>query len=164
MMPLPEMMLVAGLSAVVPSAGEVHKLGEKQISSKWFARQAFFVVAFHGMWDKSLHEEFIPVLDKVAAEMEGQVKVGCSDSRAHSSLAAIGVRTDKGPSLHLFRKGEYLKKWKPKQSWWGDATEDMDRSEIELAQVSSAEDDILVWLRSNTLLGAVETTAAHNEL
>merc|ERR1719291_1108742 len=100
-------------------AGQLITLTEKQLFSKWFFRQPYFLVEWHGHAGQKLHNDIVPALKEVAQELHGRARVGEHWVKGVTTgvQAKFGLDLGKFPSLHLFRQGEVIRKWEPVTSW-----------------------------------------------
>mmetsp|Transcript_115610 Transcript_115610/g.288917 ORF Transcript_115610/g.288917 Transcript_115610/m.288917 type:complete len:181 (+) Transcript_115610:46-588(+) len=124
------------------SKAQLHEVRAKELDSKWFARQSYFLLEVHGMQGQKLHEDLLPALQEVADSVKGRVTVGKASCKDDASLVAkLGADNGKMPALYLYRYGKILRKWEPVSSWVREG-EDIQAGRVK--EVSA--EDIIEWL------------------
>eukprot|EP00811_Abedinium_folium_P013454 NODE_22507_length_705_cov_2.884083.p1 GENE.NODE_22507_length_705_cov_2.884083~~NODE_22507_length_705_cov_2.884083.p1 ORF type:complete len:215 (+),score=77.24 NODE_22507_length_705_cov_2.884083:45-647(+) len=117
----PMRFLALALTLTLAAGGVVREFGEKDLGSKWFARQEWALVEFHGMVAQVIHKNFIPVLDEAAEAMVEagmKITVARADLRHWPGLKKT-YKLDEGkfPALYFFRKGKVIRRWEPVMSY-----------------------------------------------
>eukprot|EP00812_Abedinium_dasypus_P009905 NODE_3560_length_769_cov_273.539216.p2 GENE.NODE_3560_length_769_cov_273.539216~~NODE_3560_length_769_cov_273.539216.p2 ORF type:complete len:238 (-),score=62.70 NODE_3560_length_769_cov_273.539216:40-672(-) len=120
-LPRPMRLLALAVTLRLAAGGIVREFGEKELGSKWFARQDYALVEFHGMVAQVIHKNFVPIYEEAAeAMLEAGMKVTTAraDLRHWPNLKkTFNLDEGKFPALFLFRRGKVIRRWAPVMSY-----------------------------------------------